>query len=95
MIEVLEPFSHMGRRNFELYVFLGRAFQQTGQFDQAVTQYLRAISNRGYITSVLNDLGECYVELGSLERAIWAWEKSLEMRPDQQELKQKLENLKK
>ena len=95
MIEVLEPFSRMGRRNFELYVFLGRAFQETGQYSQAVTQYLSAISNRGYITSVLNDLGECYVELGSLERAIWAWEKSLEVRPDQQELKQKLENLKK
>lgn len=95
MIEVLEPFSRMGRRNFELCVFLGRAFQHTEQYDRAVSQYLRAISYRGYITNVLNDLGECYVELGSTERAVWAWEKSLEMRPDQQELKQRLAVLKK
>jgi GWxTD domain-containing protein len=95
MIETLEPFAGAGRRNFELSVYLGRAYQNTDQYDRAITQYLRAISYRGYITNVLNDLGQCYVEVGNTDRAIWAWEKSLELRPGQEDLKKKLEELKK
>ena len=74
LIAALEPFGNTGRRNFELAVFLGRAYQSTGRFSDAITQFLRAISYRGYITNVLNDLGQCYVETGNTERAIWAWQ---------------------
>lgn len=95
MIEVLEPFSRRGRKSFELAVFLGRAYQNNKQYENAATQFLRALSYRGYVTSVLNDLGECYILMGNTERALWAWEKSLEMRPGQSALKKKLENLKK
>lgn len=95
MAEVLEPFSRQGRRNFELSVYLGRAFQNTGQYEKAVSHYLQAISYRGFVVNVLNSLGECYLETGNTERALWAWEKSLELRPGQNDLKMKVDRLKK
>jgi len=43
---------------------------------------------------VLNAIGTCYVQLGDTEEARTAWEKSLEISPNQQEIKKKLESLK-
>jgi tetratricopeptide (TPR) repeat protein len=42
---------------------------------------------------ILNALGEGHFRLGNTEEALAAWNKSLEMNPDQQELKAKVKSL--
>jgi tetratricopeptide (TPR) repeat protein len=39
-------------------------------------------------------VGECYFQIGEIEEALAAWEKSLEINPDQPELKKSLEAIK-
>ncbi|MBN2409418.1 MAG: tetratricopeptide repeat protein, partial [Candidatus Aminicenantes bacterium] len=39
-------------------------------------------------------IGECYAQLGNPEEARIAWEKSLEISPNQEEIRKKLEELK-
>ncbi|TET70087.1 MAG: tetratricopeptide repeat protein [Candidatus Aminicenantes bacterium] len=44
---------------------------------------------------LLNSLGECYYRLGSEDEALAAWEKSLEINPNQPEIKKKIKAIKK
>jgi hypothetical protein len=46
-------------------------------------------------TSLLNAVGECYVGLQDREEALKAWEKSLELNPDQPEIEEKVKDVKK
>jgi hypothetical protein len=43
----------------------------------------------------LNTIGECYYKLGSDEEALVAWKRSLELFPDQEDLKKRVDGLKK
>jgi predicted negative regulator of RcsB-dependent stress response len=54
-----------------------------------------AITHHGMNIAILNTLGECHYRVGNKEEALTVWSKSLEMNPDQQELKAKVESLRK
>ena len=66
-----------------------------GELEEAITFYQKAISQRGNIIEILNAIGDCYFQLGNNEQALRAWEKSLEINPKQENIQEKIEQLKK
>jgi tetratricopeptide (TPR) repeat protein len=92
---ILQPF--LGRpepTKYEVYFILGRAYQSLGQLDKAIEIFDKAIDQFGVNSSLLNAVGECYFQLGRHEEARVAWERSLEINPNQPELKKSLEAIK-
>jgi len=93
--QILLPFSESPEANYEVYLLLGRAHQALGELTQAISFYNRAISRFGINMYILNSLGECYFELGELGEALAAWEKSLELNPNQPDIEKRIEAVKK
>jgi GWxTD domain-containing protein len=79
---------------YDVFFVLGRAYQALGELSRAIELFNSAIDHYGINTNVLNAAGECYFQLGELEEALAAWEKSLEINPDQPELQRSLEAIK-
>lgn len=73
---------------------LGQSCQALGEFQQAISYYKDYLSYYGTNLQVLNSIGECYHRLGNNEEALIAWEKSLEINPNQDKLKKIIESLK-
>ena len=85
--EILEPFAKAEKENFALYYYLGKSFQEGGKLKEAISHYQRALSHKGNIIEIINSIGECYFKLGDNSQALRAWQKSLEINPDQEEIK--------
>lgn len=81
--------------SYDVFWLLGQSHQSLREFDQAITVYGQAVSHFGINVSLLNSLGDCYHALGKTEEALGAWNKSLEINPDQPEIKEKVDSLKK
>lgn len=79
----------------EVLALLGQACQGLGEYDEAVTRYAAFLARFGMNIDILNGLGTCYFRLGSVEEAVKAWTKSLELNPGQDKVRALLESLKK
>ncbi len=79
---------------YEVYLILGRAYQSLSLLDKAIETFDSAIDQFGVNTNLLNAVGECYFQLGRYEEALVAWERSLEINPNQPELKKSVEAIK-
>jgi tetratricopeptide (TPR) repeat protein len=84
---ILMRFVESNRKNFDLFYYVAKASQEMGEPKDAIDFYHRALSQKGNIFEILNSIGECYLELGNTTKAIEAWEKSLEEKPDQENIK--------
>jgi len=91
--EILLPFGKQGVANFDLYDVLGTAYQESGEFQDAIVWLQKALSFKGNIVEVLNRLGECFLKVGDKEQALKAWKKSLEVNPNQENIKKLIEKL--
>jgi len=92
--EILLPFINAKKENFTLYYYLGKASQEKGELEEAISYYQKAISHKGNVIEILNSIGECHFLLGDNDKALRAWEKSLEINPDQERIKKIIEVLK-
>lgn len=79
---------------YDVFFVLGKAYQALGELSKAIELFNSAIDFYGINTNVLNAVGECYFQSGDMEEALAAWERSLEINPDQPELKKTLEAIK-
>ncbi len=93
--QILLPFSDSEKTPYQVYLILGKSHQASGEYDKAISTYNMAISRYGINIILLNSLGECYDRLGLEDEALAAWEKSLEINPDQPEIRKKLKEIKK
>jgi cytochrome c-type biogenesis protein CcmH/NrfG len=59
--------------NFELYVQLGIAHFQAGQFDEALTAFQQAIDLNPRAASAYNGIGRVYYHTGPMRTAIEAY----------------------
>jgi len=91
--QILLPLSDTAKANYDVYFLLGKSHQFLGEFNQAVSFYDKAISHFGVNINILNSLGECHFRLGNSREALAAWQKSLEINPDQPEVKKKVESI--
>jgi GWxTD domain-containing protein len=79
---------------YELFFIMGKAHQSLGELDKAIDTFDKAISHYGLNINLLNSIGECYFQAGNADGALAAWEKSLEINPDQPEIQKSVRVLK-
>ncbi len=83
------PF-YRDKKNYEFAQYLGESAQAIGRYGEAIGFYKDYLTYFGTNLLVLNSIGDCYVQTGDLAGAITVWKKSLELSPNQAEVKQKL-----
>jgi GWxTD domain-containing protein len=93
--QVLMAFSNVSEVPYQLYLLLGKSHQALGEFDQAIAVFNKALSQYGINSNLLNSIGECYYRLGIWDEALAAWEKSLEINPNQPEIEKRVKAIKK
>jgi len=89
---VAEPF-YRDQQKYEFAQYLGESAQVLGRYAEAITYYKDYLTAFGTNLNVLNSIGECYVKVGDSRSALTAWKKSLELNPNQPELKKKVADL--
>jgi GWxTD domain-containing protein len=87
--DVAIPF-YRDKKNFEFAQYLGESAQALGRYGEAIGFYKDYLTSFGTNLLVLNAIGDCYVKTGDLASALTVWRKSLELNPNQTELKTKL-----
>ncbi len=92
---ILAPFLEQTENpSYELLFIMGRTYQKTGKLDIAIEVLDRAVDSYGLNINLLNAIGDCYFQLGKPEEALVVWERSLEINPDQPQIKKYVEALK-
>ena len=86
--KLLVPFVDPARTaKYETYVLAAEALQRVGGFGRAVELLDKAVTHYGINASLMNLTGECYLGLGKTPEALAAFEKSLELSPDQPDVR--------
>ncbi len=93
VINVLTPF--LLRNHYETLELLARSCHALGDLNRAISYYNEYLSHYGANFYILNFLGECYYRVENMQGALRAWQKSLEVNPDQEEIKKMVDMLKK
>lgn len=92
--ETLLPFSKDPKKNYVCLSLLGMTCQALEEYEEAISFYKEYLSHAGTTLNILNSIGECYYRLGNIEKALIAWEKSLEIDSTQEELRKIVDQLK-
>lgn len=79
---------------YETYFVAAQAFFNIGQYEKALAILDKAVAQHGSDIQLLDLIGDCYFKLGKKEEALAVWQKSLEINPDQPELKKKIQAVK-
>ncbi|MGQ9618207.1 MAG: GWxTD domain-containing protein [Candidatus Aminicenantia bacterium] len=85
--EILSPFINVDKKEPDTYELLGLSYMALGEYNEAIEIYKQFLSHFGLKLSVLNSLGECYLKTGDKENALYTFEKSLEINPEQDAIK--------
>jgi GWxTD domain-containing protein len=91
--QILLPFTESEDAKYKVLFLLGKTHQALGEYDKAIFLFDKAINRFGINVFLLNSLGECYFNLRKFKEALVAWEKSLEIKPDQSRIKEKVESI--
>lgn len=93
--KILIPFSEDPKKNYQSLSLLGACCQALEEYEEAISFYKEYLAHAGTNLNILNSIGECYYRLGNIREALIAWEKSLEINPNQENLKRNINRLKK
>ncbi len=80
---------------YELYLLAGDARGRIGDLAGAVEVLDRAVSHYGVNALLLNAIGNAYAAMGKRDEALAAYERSLQLSPEQPEIRKKAEELRK
>ena len=92
---VLLPLASAGKGSVEVLSVLGRSCHALGEFKEAAAYYREYLERFGTNIDIMNFLGTCYFQLGMKDEALRIWEKSLEISPDQPQIRKLVDELKK
>ena len=67
----------------------------SGELEEAIAYYKQHLEHFGTNILILNTIGDCYFSLDNLDEALYAWEKSLEINPEQKRIREKVTIIKK
>lgn len=91
--EIISP--HLqGKGRPDFLLLSGQTCQALGELTQAISFYKEYLTHFGANLNVLNAIGECYYKLGNFKEAIVAWEKSLELNPNQEKIRKLVNSIK-
>jgi GWxTD domain-containing protein len=90
--DILTPFREEKATDLVLY-FLGKSVHSLGQLDEAIADYEDYLSRFGLNLEILNLLGTAHYQKGNTAEALRAWQKSLEISPDQENIKKLVQSL--
>lgn len=92
---ILEPFlTENPSEDYRFLNLLGQARQMLREYEEAIRHYKDYLARYGTHLEVLNAIGYCYLALGQKDAALEAWEKSLELNPDQPRIQRMVASLK-
>lgn len=91
---ILLPFLENPQDDYRFLRLLGQTCQKLGQYGEAIDHYKKYLGHYGTNLEVLNAIGYCYFSEGNKKEALEAWEKSLEINPDQEKIKKMVKSLK-
>jgi len=95
VIDLLAPFMNPEKPpRYEMMFLLATAYQKEGQPERALQVIDQAITHYGVNINILNLAGECHLQLGQRVEALQAFQKSLELVPEQPEVRRLVELLK-
>ena len=80
-------------QKYSFLQILGQSSHVLGELDQAILYYKDYLEYYGTNLNVLNAIGHCYNTMGNAEEALIAWERSLEISPDQPKIKELIKTL--
>jgi GWxTD domain-containing protein len=89
-LELLLPMEEALPQQYEVIAGIGYAYYLKVDYPRAVAYLERAMGLRPADTTLLNALGESYLKVGSSEKAKPLFERSLDMNPDQEAVRQLL-----
>ena len=92
--EILLNFFSDEVKKSSVFELLAKSCQALSQFDEAIVYYKEYLSHYGTNLEILNSIGECYFNVGNLDEALYAWEKSLEINPEQERIREIIKLLK-
>ena len=96
VVKTLAPFMTPEKTGkYDTSLLAAEALKRMGELGRAVELLDKAVVHYGVNAVLLNSIGECYEGLGKTKEALAAFEKSLELSPDQPEVRKKVEELKK
>jgi len=91
---ILSPFLNPPNPpKYEVYLLAGQAYEKLGDYAKGLEILDSALSHFGVNVILLNSIGECNARLGRTRDALSAWDKSLQINPDQPDIKKKAEAL--
>jgi GWxTD domain-containing protein len=94
--KTLEPFLNPARTaTYEILVLAADALMRSGAPERAVAILERAVASFGVNAALMNALGEGYEAGGKPKEALAAYEKSLQLSPDQPKVRARIEALRK
>ena len=93
--EVLGPLAVGGQGSAEVLAALGKARHALSEFAEAAALYREYLERFGANIEIMNLLGTCYYKMGDRGEALKAWEKSLEISPEQPQIRKLVDEIKK
>jgi tetratricopeptide (TPR) repeat protein len=93
-VKQMEDLANSYPFNVEVLFQLGRLYFNNNQTDEAITQFERVINLMPNHSNAHYSLGVAYQKKGEREKAIKEFEKVLELNPGNQDIQQKLQELK-
>jgi GWxTD domain-containing protein len=94
VISILTPFYSKENVKYDTYFLMGEAYRKKGDFQEAIKAYSSALSHYGHNINLLNALGECYWQIKDFKNAKFYWSKSLELNPEQKDIRKKMDEIK-
>lgn len=95
IVPILEPLMNLPESpSYDVHFLMGASYRELGKFGKAIEMFDKAIQQFGVNSLVLNALGGCYYRWGQLSNALAAWEKSLEINPEQPEIRKNVKAIK-
>ena len=96
VVKTLAPFTTPEKTaKYDTSLLAAEALKRMGEFGRAVELLDKAVAHYGVNAVLLNLAGECYEGLGKTKEALAAFDKALELSPDQPEVRKKVETLRK